>query len=124
MALNEADKTGLDAANFKFSGEAKPIELDTQKIDEKISKLIEGINNLKNAKQVKEANLGELNRNIISLQQELRNQEISLANKETSRLTTLEQFNKIKEEEDIIILELQDVNKECGLEFGGMRRAD
>ena len=115
LALNEADKTGLDAANFKFSGEAKPIELDTQKIDEKISKLIEGINNLKNAKQVKEANLGELNRNIISLQQELRNQEISLANKETSRLTTLEQFNKIKEEEDIIILELQDVNKEIGV---------
>jgi len=115
IVLNDADKAGPDAANFKFSGEAKPIELDTQKIDEKISKLVEGINNLKNAKQAKEANLGELNRSIVVLQQELRNQEIGLANKETSRLTTLEQFNKIKEEEDIIVLELQDVNKEIGV---------
>ena len=115
MPLSDQDKTLLNSAKFKFNGEAKPIELNTQKIDEKINRIMEDIGSLKSSKQLKEANLEELNKNIALLQQELRNQEISLANKETSRLTTLEQFNKIKEEEDIIVLELQDVNKEIAV---------
>jgi chromosome segregation protein len=115
MSINDEDKVSSAEVKFKFSGEAKPIELDTEKIEEKINRLAADIDNLKNIRQVKEANLTEMNRNIAILQEELRNQEISLANKETSRFTTLEQFNKIKEEEDIIVLELQDVNKEISV---------
>ncbi|MFA5145079.1 MAG: AAA family ATPase [Candidatus Omnitrophota bacterium] len=113
--LSDEDKVILKPANFKLSGEAKPIELDTQKIDEKISHLQDKLGVLKNEKAAKEARVEELNNAILLLQQDLRNQEIALANKDTSRLTILEQFNKIEEEEDIIVMELQDVGNEISV---------
>jgi len=109
--LSDEDKAYLPA-NFKLTGEAKPIELDTHKIDEKIAKITAALGILKNAKQAKEAGIEGLNKSIASLHQELRSQEICLANKETSHATILEQFNKIKEEEDIIVLEFNDTQKE------------
>ncbi|MCX5696208.1 MAG: AAA family ATPase [Candidatus Omnitrophica bacterium] len=112
--LTDEDKAYLPA-NFKLTGEAKPIELDTRKIDEKIAKILGELDVLKNTKQSKEAGIEGMNKAISSLQQELRAQEIYLANKETSRSTILEQFNKIKEEEDIIILELNDTQKELSV---------
>ena len=100
---------------LKLSGEAKPVELDTRKIDEKINKLQERLDILKNEKTAKESRIGELNNALLGLQQDLHTQEIALANKDTSRLTILEQFNKIKEEEDIIVMELKDVQKEISV---------
>ena len=113
--LSDEDKSYLGPANFKLSGEAKPIELDTLRIDEKIAKIEEGLGVLRISKQVKEANIGEINKSISILGQELRLQEISLANKETSHATILEQFNKIKEEEDLIVLDLTEVQKELAV---------
>ncbi|MDD2679625.1 MAG: AAA family ATPase, partial [Candidatus Omnitrophica bacterium] len=113
-SLSDEDKAYLPA-NFKLTGEAKPIELDTRKIDEKIARIEAELGSLKNSKQAKEAGLEELNKAVLALQEELRSQEICLANKETSRLTTLEQFNKVKEEEDIIVLELTDTQKELAV---------
>ena len=110
-SLGDEDKAYLPA-NFKLTGEAKPIELDTQKIDEKIARIEAQLAGLKNTKEAKETGMEELNKAILVLQEELRAQEICLANKETSRLSTLEQFNRVKEEEDIIVLELSDTQKE------------
>ena len=115
IALSDEDKAYLEPANFKISGEAKPIELNTEKIVEKINKVQESLDKSRQEKSEIEARIEGLNSSITSLQQELRNQEIALANKETSRLTILEQFNKIKEEEDIIVLELQDVQREISV---------
>lgn len=112
--LTDEDKAYLPA-NFKLSGEAKPIELDTAKIDEKIAAITGQLEGLKAARQAKELDLDGLNNSISSLQQELRTQEINLANKQTSCATILEQFNKIKEEEDIIVLELNDTQKELAV---------
>ncbi len=120
--LTDEDKSYLPA-NFKLSGEAKPIELDTRKIDEKIAKILGELDVLKNTKQSKEAGIEEMNKSVVSLQQELRSQEICLANKETSRSTILEQFNKIKEEEDIIVLELNDTQKELTVLEANIRAA-
>ncbi len=113
--LNDEDKIKFSPASFKLSGEAKPIELDTQKIDEKISCLLDEVSLLKNKKLLIEGRVEELNKAISSLQQELRNQEISLSNKETSRLTTLGEFNKLKEEEDLIVMDLQDTEREISV---------
>jgi len=113
-SLSDEDKAYF-SANFRFSGEAKPIELDTQKIDEKIVKIQEELALLRGNKQEKEQSVEELNKNIAGLQQDLRTQEINLANKETSRLTILEQFNKIKEEEDIIVMDLTETLKELSV---------
>lgn len=113
--LSDEDKSYFGPANYRLSGEAKPIELNTLRIDEKIAKIEEGLGILRISKQVKEANIGEINKSILTLGQELRSQEINLANKETSAETILEQFNKVKEEEDLIVLDLTEVQKELGV---------
>ena len=115
VSLNDEDRSYFEPASCKLSGEAKPIELDTQKIAEKLTKLEEGLNILQNEKQAKENQIAQLNKSISGLEQELRSQEINLANKDTSRLTILEQFNKIKEEEDVIVMELSDVQRELSV---------
>ncbi|MBU0547672.1 MAG: AAA family ATPase [Candidatus Omnitrophica bacterium] len=104
--------TALGPAAFRISGEAKPIELDTQKISDKITKLEEGLGELRSRKVLRQSCISELNKMSADLELELRNHEITLANKESSHATILEQFNKIKEEEDIIVMELTDVYRE------------
>jgi chromosome segregation protein len=113
--LSDADKIHAGSANFKLSGEAKPFELDTKNIEAKLIDIGQKLQGLQNSKSQKESGIEELNQATLSLQQDLRQQEIALANKETSRLTVLEQFNKIKEEEEIILIELSDVGKEISL---------
>ncbi len=107
----ENQEPAKDAA-FKITGEAKPIELNTQKIDEKILKLQEGIGESRNKLVLRQVAIAELNKMSMELGLQLRNHEISLANKESSHGAISEQFNKIKEEEDVIVMELSDVERE------------
>lgn len=104
----EPDKDAV----YKISGEAKPIELNTQKIDEKILKLEENLGELRNKMILRQTVIGELNKMSVELGQELRNHEIALANKESGYGTIKEQSDKIKEEEDVIVMELSDVERE------------
>lgn len=113
--LTPEEQQSFKEAGLKFMGEAKPIELDTGKINEKINKLHEGLQVLKSNKTAKEFALQALNSTVNNLQQELRTQEIAFSTKETSRLTILEQFNKIKDEEEIIVIELSDIQKEISV---------
>ena len=99
-------------SGFKISGEAKPIELDTQKIDEKILKIEESLGELRNKMILRQACISELTKMSGGLELELRNHEITLANKESNCQATQEQFDKIKEEEDVIVMELTDVARE------------
>jgi len=112
LPLSPEDRLHLGSAAFKISGEAKPIELDTQKIDEKIAKLEENLGELRNRLVLRQACISELTKMSGVLEQELRNYEITLANKETNHAAIAEQFNKIKEEEDVIVMELTDVARE------------
>ncbi|MFA5310983.1 MAG: AAA family ATPase [Candidatus Omnitrophota bacterium] len=121
--LDDEDKAYFGPANFKLTGEAKPIELDTHNIEVKIGRIEEGMGTLRISKQVKEAHIDEINKGIVSLGEELRSFEINLANKETSRQTVLEQFNKIREEEDLIVLDLTEVQKELGVLEGNIKTA-
>jgi chromosome segregation protein len=113
--LSDEDKAYFDAANFRVRGEAKPVELDTRKIEEKIRKLQDEITALRSSRQAKEAQVTELKNTLIGFQREERQQEISLANKESLRQSIQEQFNKIKEEEDITVLELAEVERELAV---------
>lgn len=111
-SLSDEDKAQMGPASFKISGEAKPIELDTQNISEKIVRLEEKLGELRSRKVLRQTCISELNKMSEGLELELRNHEITLANKESNYAAILEQFNKIKEEEDIIIMELGDVARE------------
>jgi chromosome segregation protein len=111
-SLSDEDKAQMGPASFKISGEAKPIELDTQNISEKIVRLEEKLGELRSRKVLRQTCISELSKMSEGLELELRNHEITLANKESNHAAILEQFNKIKEEEDIIIMELGDVARE------------
>jgi len=113
--LSPEDRLHLSTAAFKISGEAKAIELDTQKIDEKIARLEEHLGELKNRMVLRQVCISELAKASAGLELELRNHEITLANKESSHFAITEQFNKIKEEEDVIVMELTDVAREISI---------
>ena len=95
-----------------MSGEAKPIDLDAQKIIQKLEKIEENLTALGNTKKAVQARIEELNKTIHNLLDESRNQEIALSNRKTSHNTILEQFNKINEEEEVIAIELSDIGNE------------
>jgi chromosome segregation protein len=94
---------------YKMCGEAKPIDLDAQRVNEKIKEIEEKIAALSGTKLLLENRIKELTASNQALNQEEQDQEMALANKKTVHHTILEQFNKIKEEEELIALELSDV---------------
>ena len=98
--------------NLKLSGEAKPIDLDTKRICEQMQRLEQQLAALKNTKATKETRIQELDKHIQDAAVELRNQELALVNKQAFSKTVLEQFNKIKGEEDLLTMELEDVDSE------------
>ncbi|MCK9431907.1 MAG: AAA family ATPase [Candidatus Omnitrophica bacterium] len=113
--LGQGEQVSLEQASFRIRGEAKPIELDTTKIDEKIARIEENLGELKNKMVLRQACIAELNKMSSELELELRNQEIALANKESNYASIAGQFDKIKEEEDVIVMELTDVSREISV---------
>lgn len=108
----ENSEKGDPGMAFKLSGEAKPIDLDTQRITSEINRIEEKINLLKASKVSIEARITELKKLMQGAGEESRNLEIALANKKSEELSAITQFNKIKEEEGIILAELTDVQGE------------
>ena len=109
---NQENQAAAPDAGFKITGEAKPIELDTQNIEEKILKLKENLGELRNKMILRQSCISELNKMSVDLEAELRNHEITLANKESNSQAIQEQFDKTKEEEDVIVMELTDLARE------------
>ncbi|MCK9603971.1 MAG: AAA family ATPase [Candidatus Omnitrophica bacterium] len=102
----------IEKENFKLSGEAKPIDLDTTKIEDRIREVQKNLDSLKESKIAKEDQIQKLKDSIQGMQQDLRSLEINLANKKNLHQNILDQFNKLKEEKDIVNLELSDTEKE------------
>jgi chromosome segregation protein len=99
-------------SNFRLSGEAKPVELDTGKIEERLAALDSELAALSAQAASKQELIDGKNKAAAELQAQLHNAQLSLANKEAACQTALAQFNEIKEEEDIIVIELTDVGRE------------
>lgn len=96
----------------KFIGEAKPIDLDAQKITALINETQVKLDALIFEKGQKESVISQLEKALSAMQDELRSQEITIANKKAVFDKVQEQFNRIKEEEDVILLELADLTQE------------
>ncbi len=111
-AGNTEDPDHSQSGGFKLAGEAKPIDLDTQKISERIDQIQMKIDSLKVVKRVKESHKDTLDKDLLTSQELLRAQELALANKKAYQHTILEQFEKIRAEEELITLELTDVDNE------------
>lgn len=109
--LNNAEQ----GRSVKLSGEAKTFDLDMQKLEQKIGSWRQDLDHLENTRQEQERYIKELNSLIQEEQEKLRSLDIALANKETSYHSIFEQFDKIKEEEEIVVFELADVDKELSI---------
>lgn len=102
-------------ANLKLQGEAKPINLDTQGISDQIKRIEAKISALKETRVTKEGRIQELHKLIQEQETNFRQQEVNITQKQTVRNGALEHFNKIKEEESIILIELDEVGKELSV---------
>jgi chromosome segregation protein len=99
-------------AVFKLHGEAKPIDLDAQKVKEKLSQIEESLVVLRDNRTILENEIAQINLRISDLNNKEQDQEMALANKRTLHQTVIDQYNKVKQEEEIILLELSDLTTE------------
>lgn len=107
--LADEDKKTFEQFNLKVSGEAKPIDLDTRNISEKLAQIETRIEELKKDNEAKIYLIEGLNNTLAELEKGLRAQEIALANKKTFQQTALDEFSKFKDEADLIRIELSDM---------------
>ncbi len=106
------NRGALKSSQFKLTGEAKPIALDTQGLQHKIDEITTRINLKKESVFNKERELNQLKLKFKELEKELREQEIALANKKSQFDNINEQLNKINEELEIVELELSQTTEE------------
>jgi len=122
LPMEESEKGQYPDSGVKLRCEAKPIDLDTRVINEKIGQTRLRIDGLKAAIQEKRACIAGLEARIASLQEGLKNQEIALANKRTFYDGISGQVNKVKEEAQLLLLELSEVEKEICVSREGSDR--
>lgn len=111
VKIKQSDSDGL-----KLTGEAKPVDLDVQNIQQKIYSLQQKIDGLRQQKAEEEIRLADLKKSLIALEEQARSHEITLINKKAAQQAISEQLNRIKEEEEIILLELADTEKEISVQ--------
>lgn len=111
----ETDNGIMPGACHKVSGEAKSFDLDTGKIGEKIAAITQKIESLREIAVQKTELINTLESDLISLSSNLHSQEIVLVNKKASHQSVINEFNKIKDEDDLITLELSDLTGELTL---------
>ncbi|RJP28925.1 MAG: hypothetical protein C4533_03790 [Candidatus Omnitrophota bacterium] len=107
-----------DKDNLRLTGEAKPIDLDAQRVEQLIDSVNKKLQELRLVKEKKELIIKELEASLAAVQEELRTVEINLANKKAYHETVSAQFSKLKEEEEVITIELNDLGKELSVITG------
>ncbi len=112
LDLKDEDRRLFVASSLKLSGEAKPIDLDSQRVAEKISQIETQIASLSEAKAGKAICIEELKRVLLELNQKSQEEEKALGSKRTFHQATSEQFSKVREEEELLVTEFSDVERE------------
>ncbi|MCX5713622.1 MAG: hypothetical protein NT033_02200 [Candidatus Omnitrophica bacterium] len=102
----------MDAEKKSLIGEAKPIDLDAEKIIRGINEITQKINQKSQEVILLQGRSQDLEKSIAGLEDKSRELSMQLANKKTYHENTLAQFNKIREEKEIISLELDEVRQE------------
>ncbi len=100
------------AAEFECTGEAKPIDLNAEIVTKEIARIEGELVVLRQTKAEKEKRIQELDVILGKMNQTINEQETALSNKKAVHQTVLEQFNKISDEGQIVMLELGDVETE------------
>lgn len=103
---------GGQGTGFRMAGEAKPIDLDARNVNEQLRQVEETILTFRLRREAHEAKIGELKAVIDDLGRREQEQQLSIGNKRTVHQGVISQYDKVKEEEQIILLELSDIDTE------------
>ncbi len=103
---------GFEDENRKLIGEAKPIDLDTEKINARLIQICQEIERLKGQKIHQENHAASIDAQIQKLGEDLRAQDIALANKRAGFQSVSEKLVNIEEEEMIVSDELSEAQEE------------
>ncbi|MGE5309316.1 MAG: chromosome segregation SMC family protein [Deltaproteobacteria bacterium] len=108
----QVSMSGQEKTGFKMIGEAKPIDLDAQQVNEKLRQVEEAVLSFRTRREAHEAKVGQLKAALETMAQREQEQQLVLGNKRTVHQSVLEQYTKVKEEEEVVLLELSDVDSE------------
>jgi chromosome segregation protein len=106
------DKEVFAQVGYKLTGEAKPIPLNTEDVEQKINEVTRELEVKSAEKSTKESKIQSLNIEIETREKQTRELEMLLNSKSTEHKNISEQLSKINEEKDIVELELSDVGSE------------
>jgi len=106
------DKEILRSANYKLTGEAKPIPLSSEIVEQKISQLALELEAKSRAKSSEEKLIEDLNCAVAEQEKDSRELEMALNNKRSEEKNISAQLAKINEEKEIIELELNEVKSQ------------
>jgi len=108
----EVSQNGTGRTGFRMAGEAKPIDLDARNVNEQLRQVEETILTFRQRREAHEAKIGELKAILDDLGRREQEQQLSIGNKRTVHQGVIGQYDKVKEEEQIILLELSDIDTE------------
>ncbi len=108
MPSDSKDKAILFNAQYKLVGEARPIDLDTEEIKNKIDEIEKVIAARQGSLLLKESEICSLSAELKELEKELHQKELALAGKRSHYNNVDAQLNKINDELKVIELELSE----------------
>lgn len=112
QTASSQDKGIFKNAQHKLIGEAKPIPLSTEEVEQKINQVAQELEVKLSQKLTLEKNIQGLNLKISQEEKQSRELEILVNNKRGETKNISERLAKINEEKDIVELELTDVKEE------------
>ncbi|MCX7927501.1 MAG: AAA family ATPase [Candidatus Omnitrophica bacterium] len=101
-----------EAIGYQVKGEAKPIDLDAHVVSQRLQKVYVELEQRHKEKDFLKQAIKELQEVIEIIKQKRQEQDLMVANKRTIAQTIIEQFEKVKKEEELLAWELEDVHKE------------
>lgn len=111
LEMTEQERAAFGQSH-KLGGEAKPMDLDTSHINEKLAQIHTSIETLRILKTQKESQMQELSLSVVAGQEQLRSVEMNLVNKKANQQAIEEQNNKLREEVGLIEMELSETLNE------------
>ncbi|MFH1577618.1 MAG: AAA family ATPase [Candidatus Omnitrophota bacterium] len=95
--------------NYKLTGEAKPMPLGTQSIEQKIAQVQAEIDKRQGEQNQVKSRIQGLSQSLEAIEQVIKEMEILLSNKKVQKDNLSEQLDKINQEDEVINLELDDL---------------
>jgi len=95
--------------NYKLSGEAKPMPLETEAITKRIEQIKSEVNYKQESQKLIQNKIQEINQKLQDLGQKAKAQEILISNKSLQVDNSKEHLNKINQEYEVVSLELEDL---------------